>query len=95
MVARKTIIRQLENLRETGDIALKDIPRLSMNPQIESQAITSDDAFDAIVAAYTTAIFVTAPKHFTDPYENDNLDVLTEGWIYHPNKIWIQDKVRA
>jgi len=95
MAARKTIIRQLENLRETGDIALKDIPRLSMNPQIESSAITSDDAFDAIVACYTAAIFVIAPKHFTDPYENDNLDVLIEGWIYHPNKIWVPDKVRA
>jgi hypothetical protein len=93
--ARKTIIRQLVNLRETGDSALRDVPRLSMNAQMESVVITSDDAFDAVVACYTAGIFVTAPRYFSDPYENDNLDVLIEGWIFHPNKIWVEDKVRA
>jgi len=93
--ARKAIIRQLINLRETGDNALRDVPRLTISPQMESAAITSDDAFDAIVACYTAAVYVTAPRYFSDPFETDNLDVLTEGWIFHPNKIWVEDKVRA
>jgi hypothetical protein len=93
--ARKAMIRQLMNLRETGDTALRDVPRLSMSKEMESATITSDDAFDAIIACYTAAIFVTAPRYFSDPLETDNLDVLTEGWIYHPDRIWVEDKVRA
>jgi hypothetical protein len=89
------MIRQLMNLRETGDTALRDVPRLSMSKEMESATITSDDAFDAIIACYTAAIFVTAPRYFSDPLETDNLDVLTEGWIYHPDRIWVEDKVRA
>jgi hypothetical protein len=91
---RKSMVRQLMHLRETGDIALKDVPRLSMSAQIESQAISSDDAFDAIVACYTAATLVAAPHYFSDPFESDNLDVLIEGWIFSPNKIWAKDPLK-
>lgn len=86
---RKTMIRQLANLRETKDAAIaasiKDCPRLSINAKFESTAITSNDAFDAVVACYTTAMFLRSPKYFADPLDADNLDVLTEGWIYAPS----------
>jgi Protein of unknown function (DUF429) len=86
---RKQMIRQLMTLRESSGATLadsiKDCPRLSMSPKFESTAITSDHAFDAIVACYTTAIFVRSPKFFADPLDADNLDVLTEGWIYAPS----------
>jgi hypothetical protein len=85
---RKQIARQLVGLREIDDIALKDIPRLTINAQFESNAITSDDCLDAIVACYTAAVLVTAPHYFSDPFESDNLDVLIEGCIYLPDKIW-------
>jgi hypothetical protein len=93
--ARKSMIRQLMQLRETGDVALKDVPRLDMSTQMESNAITSDDAFDAIVACYTAATLVDAPRYFSDPFETDNLDVLIEGWIFQPDKIWVEEKQRA
>jgi hypothetical protein len=87
---RKTMIRQLASLREsTKDPAvaasIKDCPRLEINAKFESTAITSDHAFDAVVACYTTAMFVRSPKYFVDPLDADNLDVLTEGWIYAPS----------
>lgn len=79
---RRKIISGLINLRDRKQITYKDYVRLSCSNQLLSQLVANDHALDAVVAAYTTAMFVAHPNLFGDPLSLDNLDVLIEGWIY-------------
>lgn len=79
---RRKMLKDLTELREKKGITFKEFPRLSINKQIEHFAIESDHALDAIVACYTSALYVALPKLFADPFASDNLEVLLEGWIY-------------
>ena len=80
---RQQIVKGITSLRERKGITYASYPRLTLARRFENQAIESDHALDAIIAAYTTASFLEAPTLFPDPFEADNLDVLTEGWIYY------------
>jgi hypothetical protein len=80
---RQQIVKGITSLRERRGITYANYPRLTLARRFENQAIESDHALDAIIAAYTTAAFLETPNLFPDPFEADNLDVLTEGWIYY------------
>ncbi len=84
--ARKNILTHLLELRERKGAACRDYPRLNMDKQLQHTAIESDDALDAVIACYTTAIWFAVPSLFADPFSCDNEDVLLEGWIYAPLK---------
>ena len=83
---RRQILAGLVNLRDRKQISMKDLIRLSLTKTVESQVLSSDHALDAAIACYTTALYVTAPQLFGDPYASDNEDVLIEGWIYSLKK---------
>lgn len=79
---RRKILKGLIELKETKGVTFREYPRLSVNKQLEHHAIESDHALDAIVACYTSALFLAKPELFADPLDSDNLDVLLEGWSY-------------
>lgn len=80
---RAQILKGITSLRERKGITYANYPRLTISKGVEHKAIESDHALDAILCAYTTAAFSEAPALFPDPFDADNLDVLTEGWIYY------------
>jgi hypothetical protein len=79
---RRQIISGIIELRERKQISFKEMVRLSMPKDVETQALQSDHALDAVIACYLTALFVSSPSLFADPFSLDNSDVLLEGWIY-------------
>ncbi|HEY9732446.1 MAG TPA: DUF429 domain-containing protein [Drouetiella sp.] len=81
---RRTIVENLVQIRERKGISHKDCPRLSVGPAARSAAMDSDHALDALVACYTIAMWHTAKDLFQDPLDLDQVEVLTEGWIYSP-----------
>jgi|688.fasta_scaffold176239_2 hypothetical protein len=81
---RRTIVENLVQIRERKGISHKDCPRLSVGPAARSAAMDSDHALDALVACYTIAMWHTAKHLFQEPLELDQVEVLTEGWIYSP-----------
>ncbi len=82
LALRKQMLSDLLNLRERKGHA--DCPRISVAKGLEPAIVESDHALDAVIACYTAATKQFAPKLFADPLEQDNLDVLLEGWIYTP-----------
>lgn len=84
LLARRSILDDMINLKERKGAAYRDWPRLSMSKQLEHTAIESDHALDAVIACYTVAIWSQHPEVFTDPLSADDLAVLLEGWIYAP-----------
>lgn len=79
---RANMLAGLVTLREKKGISYQNFPRLTVPKRFEKIAVESDHALDSLIACYTTAAFVVAPKLFDDPLASDNLDVLLEGWIY-------------
>lgn len=83
--ARATIFDGMVNLREKKGITYQKYPRLTVPAKFRHAFIESDHALDSLIACYCTAVFVSEPSLFTDPFSADNLDVLLEGWIYAPS----------
>ncbi|HIA50795.1 MAG TPA: DUF429 domain-containing protein [Candidatus Melainabacteria bacterium] len=81
---RHEIIHSLLEIKEKRGLTYRNVPKLSMNKNMITSVINSDHALDAVIACYTTAMFVEAKEFFTDPFSLDDLDVLLEGWIYRP-----------
>jgi predicted nuclease with RNAse H fold len=79
---RANMLAGLVGLREKKGITYQEYPRLTVAKRFEKLVVESDHALDSLIACYTTAAYVVAPKLFADPLESDNLDVLLEGWIY-------------
>ena len=50
-------------------------------------ALENDNALDAVIALYATAIWLVAPQLFNDPYSANDANVLLEGWIYAPSRL--------
>lgn len=84
--ARERILHSLVSLRERKGITYQKFPKVTISKGCINQAIQSDHALDAILACYSTAVFLMEPSLFKDPLDTDNLDVLIEGWIYNPEK---------
>ena len=81
---RHHIIHSLMEIKEQRGLTYRNVPKLNMNKNVLTSAINSDHALDAVIACYTTAMFLEAKEFFADPFSLDDLDVLLEGWIYRP-----------
>jgi hypothetical protein len=79
---RRQILDGLAELRERKNISFKEFVRLSVPKELERTALDSDHALDAVIASYITALFVSKPELFTEPFAQNDLAVLLEGWIY-------------
>jgi hypothetical protein len=82
--ARKALLDALIKVRDRKGVTYQDCPRLTVPKKFEHDAVSTDNALDAIIACYATALFVAAPQLFADPLASDRLEVLLEGWIYAP-----------
>jgi hypothetical protein len=80
---RRQILGGLADLRERKKISYKEFIRLSVPKELERVVLESDHALDAMIASYITALFVSKPELFSDPFEKNDLAVLLEGWIYN------------
>jgi hypothetical protein len=83
---RKELITSLIELREKKGIACRDYPRLSIDKKFQHEASQSEEAMEAVIACYTMAIWLDAPQLFEDPFAQDDINVLLEGWIFAPTK---------
>lgn len=82
-VVAARIVENLIEIRDKG-ISHKDCPRVSISPALKHMAIESDHALDAVIACYTTAMWIMVPGLFQDPLALNEIDVFLEGWIYSP-----------
>lgn len=83
---RHEIIRSLLAIKEERGLTYRNVPKLNMNKNSLTSVINSDHALDAVIACYTTAMFLEAKEFFVDPFSLDDLDILLEGWIYRPTQ---------
>lgn len=81
---RHEIIHSLLEIKEKRGLTYRNVPKLNLNKNILTSTINSDHALDAVIACYTTAMFLEAKEFFADPFSLDDLDILLEGWIYRP-----------
>lgn len=77
----------LQGLLSSRERVKHGIPKLFIPQKFEHFIVDSDNAFDAVVACYATAMHANDASLFADPLEGDNVDVLIEGWIYEPGKL--------
>jgi hypothetical protein len=82
--ARRKTLTALTSVRERKGVTYQDCPRLTVPKKFEHDITTSEHALDAVIACYTTALYVAAPKLFADPFDCDQLEVLLEGWTFVP-----------
>lgn len=80
----KALIGAKDELLRAGKSKAKLIPGLSVSAKVEHAVVESELALDALLAAYTAAIFETSANIFSDPFATDNMDIFIEGWIYSP-----------
>jgi hypothetical protein len=80
---RQSIITGLDKLRDVS--RHKDCPRITFNKNVERTMLENEDALEAVLVCYTTAMFKAAPQLFVEPLSIDDLNVLLEGWIYTPS----------
>lgn len=83
--ARHKILQGLLALQ--SEEKCKDCPRIVLNTRIEQLCVESDHALDALLACYTTALWLDKPSRCGDPYASNEDDVLLEGWIYEPDNL--------
>jgi hypothetical protein len=81
---RHEILQGLLELKEKRGLTYRNVPKLAINKNLVASVTNSDHALDAVIACYTTAMFVEAKEFFIDPFSLDDLDILLEGWIYRP-----------
>lgn len=84
---RHKMLQALLNLKSQNGMRFKDCPTLILNKKLEHLVIEFDQAMDALIASFSTALFIYQSDVFSDPLSSDNLDVLLEGWIYEPSKL--------
>jgi hypothetical protein len=84
--ARSAVLKDLLELKETHPLSCRDYPKLSVSAHFQSTAVNTNHALDALMACYTTGIWLSAPQLFPDPFDADDENVLLEGWIYAPRK---------
>ncbi len=82
---RRDMLNKLIGLRDRNEERWRCCPRLTIDKKLQHQAVESADALDAIVACYTTALWLAAPDRFPDPWECNSEDLLLEGWLYAPD----------
>ncbi len=84
---RRDLLNKLLGLRDRKEEYWRAVPRLSIDKKLQHLAVESDDALDAVIACYATAMWMASPQLFEDPYDCDSEDMLLEGWLYSPVKI--------
>jgi hypothetical protein len=78
--ARHKILQGLYSLQ--NEHRYKNCPQLILNTKLEHVCVDSDNALDALLACYATALWLEDPQRCADPFACNDNDVLLEGWIY-------------
>lgn len=84
--AREQQFNELLSFRDKPDRQLALLPRLTAQKKIALPVHSSPDALDAVIAAYTSALFASRPEFFEGPFQSADTRVLVEGWSYIPSK---------